>query len=290
MYAGSIIIPLHDQAPWVAAALDSVEAAIRFHNGRAGLPRGRFRVVVVDDASGDGGADAVRGWAAAPREDLELVLLSNARNLGASATRNRGVAASMGELLWFLDADDAYLPCHLAVGAAVLERNADVGAVRSGVVVEGRSVHPGWLPAIAATIPNTLCVRRACHDLVGGWPEHDCFRRAGGEDGAFDAMLCRAFTIARTDAPTALYRWRSGSSLDRQAAKLQAPPEERQRFMTEELAGPRGPDLAEGMRVTAALVQEVAGICAANPHFRPPTNPGPEPYGFAFDVPPEWLE
>jgi len=60
-------------------------------------------LVFVDDGSPDGTADAVE--AVLDRAQFATQVLRNERNLGANASRNRGVRAARGELIAFLDSD-----------------------------------------------------------------------------------------------------------------------------------------------------------------------------------------
>lgn len=85
-------------------------------------------VIVVDDGSNDGTAGALE---AVGREHpgLPLRVLVNPRNLGANASRNRGVAAATGDLVGFLDSDSVPQP-----GWAAAMRSA-FGDARTAAVV-----------------------------------------------------------------------------------------------------------------------------------------------------------
>jgi glycosyltransferase involved in cell wall biosynthesis len=63
-----------------------------------------LEIVVVDDGSGDGTAEAVAALAA-DCGAANLRVLRNPRTLGANASRNRGVAEARGDLVAFLDSD-----------------------------------------------------------------------------------------------------------------------------------------------------------------------------------------
>lgn len=61
------------------------------------------RVIVVDDASTDGSAEAVER---ATRDDSRFVLLRNEENLGVANSRNLAVSMVDTEFVWFVDHDD----------------------------------------------------------------------------------------------------------------------------------------------------------------------------------------
>jgi len=98
----SVIIPAFRAAATVGRALACVAAQTR-------PPR---EVIVVDDGSDDGTADA----AEAMRGALGGIALTVIRqpNRGAGAARNSALAAATGALVAFLDADDEWLPEKLA--------------------------------------------------------------------------------------------------------------------------------------------------------------------------------
>lgn len=106
----SVIVPAYQAAGTIRRTLESVAAQIC-------KPR---EVVVVDDGSPDGTADAAR--ACAPdMAGIALRVFRTDDNLGAGAARNRAIAESTQPVLAFLDADDEWLPEKLASSMAHLE-------------------------------------------------------------------------------------------------------------------------------------------------------------------------
>ena len=63
----------------------------------------RAEIIFVDDGSEDDTPDAVEAIAAASR--IPMRVLRNDRNLGANASRNRGVSEAKAPLVAFLDSD-----------------------------------------------------------------------------------------------------------------------------------------------------------------------------------------
>jgi glycosyltransferase involved in cell wall biosynthesis len=99
----SVIIPCYNAAPWVGDAIRSVIEQ----------SYDRVEVVVVDDGSDDNSPAVVQSVI----DDVSdgngttgRIRLLQQENAGPSAARNRGIAASEGCYLLFLDADDLLLP------------------------------------------------------------------------------------------------------------------------------------------------------------------------------------
>lgn len=96
----SVIIPLYNKAPYVEKALRSVLAQT-FTD---------FELVVVDDGSKDGSAEVAERLLAGQKSAGRPYQLMRQANAGVSTARNNGVAASQGEYVCFLDADDWWEP------------------------------------------------------------------------------------------------------------------------------------------------------------------------------------
>jgi len=108
----SVVIPAYNGARVIADAVTSV----------LDQSYGNLELIVVDDGSSDGTAEVVRRF-----RDPRLKLLSMERNAGVDAARRAGVDASKGEIIAFLDQDDAFLREKLERHAAYLGEHPEVG-------------------------------------------------------------------------------------------------------------------------------------------------------------------
>jgi glycosyltransferase involved in cell wall biosynthesis len=155
----SVIIPVHNGARYLRAALESVFA-------QAYRP---FEVIVVDDGSvDDSGVIA---------QSFHDVLYIHQANQGVAAARNHGIEVARGEFLAFLDQDDlwtreklklqiGYLLSHPDLGYTLTQQQffLDPGATLPAWFREElfSSVHTGW-------VLGTLVVRRTAFERVGNF-------------------------------------------------------------------------------------------------------------------------
>jgi glycosyltransferase involved in cell wall biosynthesis len=109
----SVVIPLWNKRSTIAETVASVLAQ----------DFADFELIVVDDGSTDGGAEALAGL-----DDPRLVLVRQA-NAGPGAARNAGIAAASGAWIAFLDADDIWLPGHLAELDRIRRAFPDAGLI-----------------------------------------------------------------------------------------------------------------------------------------------------------------
>lgn len=110
----SILIPSHNHGRFVAAAVDSCL--------RQDFPREQYEVIVVDDGSTDESPVVLEAYAASGQ-----IRLIRQENLGQAAAFATALAASTGEYLCLLDADDVFAPGKLAAVAAWLDQAKPVG-------------------------------------------------------------------------------------------------------------------------------------------------------------------
>jgi glycosyltransferase involved in cell wall biosynthesis len=197
----SVIIPVRDD-PLVFRAVESVLAQE--------LPGGDFEVIVVDNGSKAAFRDSLR------RLEPRVRVLDEPVQ-GAGATRNRGLDAASGDVVFFLDADCVALPGWLRAGVEGLETTgADmiVGARTPDAMTRSqRLARASWWrkparPALsgrASAAPverpfNIDTANAAVRRAVFGQVRFDT-RLIRGEDWAFSVAAVRAgFRQAMWDA------------------------------------------------------------------------------------------
>lgn len=109
-----MLMTLFNKGPYVEEAIQSVLAQTLTD----------FELLVVDDASTDGGLERVKAIA-----DPRIRILETTVNGGRADAANRGYEAALGTYIAVLDADDIMLPERLAKQAAFLDAHPEVVAV-----------------------------------------------------------------------------------------------------------------------------------------------------------------
>jgi GT2 family glycosyltransferase len=202
-----VTAPAADDTDRAAGPDGRVAVVVISHQRRAELldALGRLRalperphVVVVDNGSTDGTADAVR------RTFPEVDLVASPENLGAVA-RNVGVARLDTPYVAFCDDDTSWAPGSLTRAADVLDAHPRLAVVTARILVEPAGTEdpivpelrdspvPGadWLPgpALGSFLAGASVLRRAAFDEVGGF----CARLwLGGEEELMAADLAAA--------------------------------------------------------------------------------------------------
>jgi glycosyltransferase involved in cell wall biosynthesis len=171
--AVSVIIPAYNCAAYLPRAIESVLTQ-SFAD---------FELLVMDDGSTDDTANVLDRYSA----DRRVRFVRHAENTGPSATRNRGIRLSSGDLVAFLDADDEWARGKLeAQVTALASAEADVCGVGCRWLMPGETeVIVSKQPPYSGdglyrellfknTIPgssSSIMVRRTCFDEVGLFDE-----------------------------------------------------------------------------------------------------------------------
>ncbi len=202
----SVVVNNYNYGRYLAEAIDSALA-------QTYRP---LEVVVVDDGSTDDSRDIIAGYGAR----VVPVLQSNG---GQGSALNAGFAASRGEVVLFLDADDVLLPTAVETAAAHLRDagvakvhwplwETDAAGARTGRVVpdtplpEGdlrdAVVREGPLAGSGAPTSGNAWSRRFLERVLP-MPEQELTRHA---DSYLNTLACLHGHVRRVDEPQACYR------------------------------------------------------------------------------------
>jgi glycosyltransferase involved in cell wall biosynthesis len=203
----TVVIPVFNAAGTLARAVDSVLAQTF----------GEFELIVVDDGSTDGGP------AKLPAPLDPRVTVTRQPNAGEGAARNRGIEAATHRWIALLDADDHWLPEHLAELDRVRRRCPEAALIGARAIetdFSGRySVPPedanpviGLIPYFErmAREPRPLLISSAAIDRevveeVGGFE-----RYAFGADTEFFTRIALHRPVAASTRATAVHTHGTG--------------------------------------------------------------------------------
>ncbi|MCG5214579.1 glycosyltransferase family 2 protein [Streptosporangium sp. KLBMP 9127] len=187
----AVIIPNYNYAKSLRRCLTAVFAQT--------LPPGE--VIVVDDASTDLSVDVAR--------EFPCTVLTTPVNRGPSAARNRGVAGSTAEILFFLDSDIELEPDAIENAVEILRANPGMGCVHgiyakepmfeAGAVEYYRVLHNHHARKRAVGPSGALfalgAMRREVFEEIGEFDE----ALRNSEDMEYGARLARRYPSSLTD-------------------------------------------------------------------------------------------
>jgi glycosyltransferase involved in cell wall biosynthesis len=188
----SVVIPNYNYAKTLALCLESVFAQTL----------APYEVIVADDASTDGSVRIA--------ERFPCRVLRAERNGGVSAARNAGVRASTGEVLFFVDSDEALAPDAVEQAVRLLAEDPGLGCVHGIIAPEPliddgpvewyRTLHAHhWRKRAVGPTPTAYfaatAMPRPVFDAVG--PFNEALRDS--EDVEYSDRLSAQYRIVLTD-------------------------------------------------------------------------------------------
>ena len=195
----SVIVPLYNKEQYVRKAIESVCAQTCT----------AWERIVVDDGSTDGSEQVICEYA-------DRVTIIRQPNAGVAAARNKGVAASKGEYICFLDADDWWLPEFLEEMNLLIAAYPDAGLYATNYIYyKPGKTHvalnepTGYMNYPKAYLANgsmpvtsiTACMPRKVFDEMGGFSHGITL----GEDFLLWARIAIRYPVAFGSKPLAYY-------------------------------------------------------------------------------------
>jgi glycosyltransferase involved in cell wall biosynthesis len=191
----SVVIPTHNYARFIPEAIESALAQ----------DYAPLEIIVVDNGSTDETRAAIEPFR---ERGISYVYQEDA---GPSGGRNTGIELARGELVAFLDADDAWLPGKTSAQVAHLIAHPELGLVGSGAFECDATNQPTGIrkaPPIEAEmafeqllvrnflVTTGVIVRKRCHEVVGGFKD-----MSFGEDWDLWLRIARRYPIGFVQEP-----------------------------------------------------------------------------------------
>ena len=140
----------------------------------------QFEFVIIDDCSADQTLSIIRKY---EKRDSRIRVVKNEKNLGLSASLNKGIEASKAPIIARMDADDESVPDRLYVQYSHLSDNQHIDIVGSGIVLRdsnGRIVGERILPTFHNDIVKrifrkpilyhpTILIRKRVFDTIASY-------------------------------------------------------------------------------------------------------------------------
>lgn len=224
----SVIIPLYNKAPYVAKAIDSVLAQT-FAD---------YELIVVDDGSKDDSFEI----ALKRIESQGHCHVYRQENAGVSMARNNGVAASRGEYLCFLDADDWWETTFLEEMSNLINEFPDAGIYGTNYTIVNETKHKTAVAPIgvasgfekgyinycqvyakALAMPlwtGAVCMPRRIFDEMDGFPKGIKL----GEDFLLWIRVALKYKVAFLNKPLSCYN-QDVDAVNRGVGRLHDPKE-----------------------------------------------------------------
>ena len=143
----SVIMPAYRCAGVIGSA---IESALRQDVS--------LELLIIDDCGPEDLTAALAPW----ESDARVRILRNPENLGAAASRNRGVEAARGEYVAFLDADDIWLPGKLKKQLVLLEKTGTVLCATGRELMTPEGIPTGRVIPVGERITYRDLLRHNC--------------------------------------------------------------------------------------------------------------------------------
>jgi glycosyltransferase involved in cell wall biosynthesis len=130
-------------------------------------------IILVDNGSTDDTRSRIQDFTSRNKGNFKIINLEN--NLGPSNARNKGILASSGKYVFFLDGDDIFLPEKISVQVKFMEENLEVGLTITPYIIYSpetnvlrliRNTNPdllisNWLnmTGFGGSVESTGCIR-----------------------------------------------------------------------------------------------------------------------------------
>lgn len=204
----------------ITATYNSAHTLVRACTSLRGQTFGNWQHIIVDDGSTDDTPQVLATFA----HDSRVTVIRQA-NAGQGAALNTALNRTTGQFIAFLDADDEYLPNHLAAHLTHMEANPTVDLLWGGLevivshpedaLVPDMDAGAGFIHVSECVVLGTLFAHRHVFDTCRFVED----RTVWWKDYELVQAARRHFRVERFSHPTYRYYRNSGASLVDQAKK-----------------------------------------------------------------------
>lgn len=140
----SIILPVYNYDSYISETIESVLAQSYPH----------FELLIINDGSTDGTEKLILEYA---HKDSRITYLPNKRNLGVSASRNRGLKEAKGEFIAFIDGDDLWMEEKLEKQMKLFNSHPEIEIINcAGIIIDPEGNEKKTFRALGETVTNDL--------------------------------------------------------------------------------------------------------------------------------------
>lgn len=185
-----------------------------------------FEFLIINDGSTDGSREIIQSY-----KDPRINMVDNERNIGLTASLNRGLRLAGGEYIARQDADDISLPERLEKQISILERNREIALLGSWYLEIDESGNPlreyrlpcepiqiCWDSIFYCSFSTVLFRRERVLSNVGFYNES--FRYA--QDWELYSKIARTHTVVNVGECLVKYRLHSHSMTDTYGSVVQS--------------------------------------------------------------------
>lgn len=229
----TVLMPVFNAERHLRPAIDSILAQT-YHD---------FELIVIDDGSTDRSAEITASY-----RDPRVRLLGNERNLGLSASLNRGLAAAKSDLIARQDSDDLSAPRRLEIQVAAMAARPElalIGTQAWAIDEEGRRLKPvarsvdpvsiRWYGLFDNPFIHSSVIFR--RDIVRDLGGYDATFDPESQDYALWSAIMRHHAVMNLSDPLITYRVHSSSIFGAHAGNLEPSSRSRYAGMVRTLVG-----------------------------------------------------
>ncbi|MFA5393583.1 MAG: glycosyltransferase family 2 protein [Candidatus Ratteibacteria bacterium] len=123
----TVLMPVYNSEKYLREAIDSI----------LGQTYRDYEFIIINDGSTDGSVKIIQSYI-----DKRIKLINNGKNIGISATRNKGLELAVGEYTIVMDSDDISLPARIEKQVRFMDNHPEIGVSGTWVKFLDTSHHP----------------------------------------------------------------------------------------------------------------------------------------------------